>query len=419
MRRQILCAALAFLPAMAQAARHESGRLPDGAFYSIDQPDHWNGTVLLWSHGYAPKPVGPEVPTSPPGLRDALLSRGYALVASGYAQPGWALAVAPQDQLAALAAYAGSFGHPRRVIAWGASMGGLVTVALAERPEPAIDAALPACGSVVGALGMMNMALDGAFAFSTLAAPQAGLRLVQTGDDRTNGQLARQSLQAAQATPEGRARIALSATLGGLPPWTEPSTPRPQPGDSAGEEAQQAASFVLGIFLPRSGQEALAGGVFSWNTSIDYAAQLRKSGRAPYVEAMYKAAHLRLDDDLAKLAAAPRIAATPGAVAYMRANYTSTGALRVPMLAIHTIGDGLTSPSLERGYADLVAHAGKSALLKDMFVDRAGHCTFSDSEYLYALSVLGERLDTGKWGTRTPSPEGTRFGAYDPAPFLR
>jgi pimeloyl-ACP methyl ester carboxylesterase len=405
-----MCAALVLLPSAAQAADHQSGRLPDGAFYSIDQPDHWNGTVLLWSHGYAPKPVGPEVPTSPPGLRAALLSRGYALVASGYAQPGWALAVAPQDQVGALSAYISRFGNPRRVIAWGASMGGLVTVELAERYAASINGALPVCGSVVGALGMMNMALDGAFAFATLAAPHAELRLVHTGDDRANGQAAVQAVQAAQATPGGRARIALAATLGGLPGWTEPATPRPQPSDTAGEEGQQAASFVLGIFLPRAGQEALAGGVFSWNTGIDYAAQLRRSGRRAYVESLYRAAHLSLDDDLTRLAAAPRIAATAGAVNYMRANYTATGALGVPMVAMHTIGDGLTSPSLERGYADLVAHSGRSALLQDLFVDRAGHCT---------LSVLEDRLDTGAWHRREPPPETTRFLEYEPTEFLR
>ncbi len=419
MLQAALCVIWSILPASAQPAGHQTGRLADGAFYSIDQPDKWNGTLLLWSHGYAPGQVGPEVPTTPPGLQNTLLARGYALAASGYAQPGWALATAPQDQLGALAAYTAAFGHPHRVIAWGASMGGLVTVELAERHAASINGALAACGSVVGGLGMMNMALDGAFAFATLAAPQAGLRLVHTGDDRANGQLVRQAVQAAQATPEGRARIALAATLGGMPGWTEPAAPKPSAANPQAEEVQQAASFVFGIFLPRAGQEQLAGGVFSWNTGIDYAAQLGRSGRRAYVEALYSAAHLSLDADLAKLAAAPRIAADTAAVDYMRANYTATGALGVPMLTIHTIGDGLTSPSLERGYADMAAQAGRSALLQELFVDRAGHCTFSDAEYLSALSALERRLETGRWNTAPAQPPATRFIDYQPPPSLR
>ena len=432
------------MPAMGQpapagpASGHAAGSLPDGAFYAIDQPAHPNGTVLLWSHGYSPKPPAADVATAPPSLRERLLADGYALVASSYAQPGWALASAPRDQIDALAAYTAKYGRPRRVIAWGASMGGLVTVALAERATvpgagariddariddaridgARIDGALPVCGSVAGALPMMNMALDGAFAFAKLAAPDAGLHVVRTGDDRANGLAAQQAVLAAQATPQGRARIALAATLGGLPGWTRPGSPRPDAADTAAQENQQAGSLVAGLFLPRAGQEALAGGVFSWNTGVDYAAQLHLSGRQAYVESLYQDAHLRLADDLARLAAAPRIAASPEAVGYMQANYTPTGALGVPMVAMHTVGDGLTSPSLERGYRDLVAQAGRSSLLLDLFVDRAGHCDFSDAEYRHALSVLETRLDRAGWAEIAP-PSDARFVADTPPPLLR
>ncbi len=429
LRLAVVAAGTLALPALGQpapagpAAGHAAGTLSDGAFYAIDQPAHPNGTVLLWSHGYSPKPPAADVATAPPSLRARLLSDGYALVASSYAQAGWALASAPRDQMDALAAYAAKYGKPRRTIAWGASMGGLVTVALAERATvpgagAGIDGALPVCGSVAGALPMMNMALDGAFAFATLAAPDAGLHLVHTGDDRANGLAAQRAVLAAQATPQGRARIALAATLGGLPGWTQPGTARPGATDTAAQESQQASSLVAGLFLPRAGQEALAGGVFSWNTGVDYAAQLRLSGRQAYVERLYQDAHLRLADDLARLAATARIAASPAAVGYMRANYTPSGALAVPMVAMHTVGDGLTSPSLERGYRDLVAQAGRSTLLRDLFVDRAGHCDFSDAEYRHALSVLESRLDRAGWAEIAP-PADTRFVADTPPPLLR
>ena len=52
-------------------------------------------------------------------------------------------------------------------------MGGLVTTALAEGRGTPIHGGIAFCPSIGGALGMMNMALDGAFAFRTLAAPEA------------------------------------------------------------------------------------------------------------------------------------------------------------------------------------------------------------------------------------------------------
>lgn len=414
--RLTLAAALAGGAARAETD-HVEGKLADGAPYAIDRPANWNGTVLLWSHGYSFRPAG-ETATSPPNTRDALLAQGYALVASDYARPGWALDVAPDDQLDTLAAFTDKFGKPKRVIAWGASMGGLVTVALAERPRGAIDGALPVCGSVGGAVGMMNMALDGAFVFTTLAAPDAGLRLLNTSDDKENGAHAAAAVTAAQATPEGRARLALASALAGLPGWTDPTAPQPATTDYAAQEAEAAKSFVMGVFLPRAGMEQQAGGVFSWNNGIDYARQLDLSGRRPFVAALYTAAGLDLQADLDRLAKAPRLSAAPKAVAYMKRNYTPSGALQVPMVTLHTTGDGMTSPTLERAYGDLAEAAGKADLLRPLYIARAGHCTFSTPDYLAALHLLETRLDSGRW--KAPAPDAAAlFADYHPTPFLR
>ena len=137
--------------------------------------------MLLYSHGYSPVLSSAPPSTAPRGLHDQLLAEGYALAASAYSGAGWALEEAPRDQLEVFDAFAQRFGKPRRTIAWGDSMGGLVSVALAERHAERIDAALPMCGSVSGSLGMLNTALDGAFAFRTLLAPDSDIRVVRRG----------------------------------------------------------------------------------------------------------------------------------------------------------------------------------------------------------------------------------------------
>ena len=435
-RRALSIAALALaIPAcgLAEATKQVSrlnGTSADGARYALERPANWNGILLLYAHGYALRDSGTPPVAAPPGVEEALLTRGYGLAASSYVSPGWVLDRAPQDQLDAAAQFARAFGKPRLTIAWGSSMGGLVTAALAETAPRAIDGALPLCGSVGGAVGMMNLALDGAFAFKTLLAPgDDAIRLVGTQDDLANGRTVAAVLQEAQATPQGRARIALAAALAGIPRWTDPAGPEPAPGDAAAAEADAAKAFVTGVFLPRSDQEARAGGVFSWNDGVDYARQLDRSGRGPEIQTLYRAAGLDLAADLVALARAPRIHADPRAVAWMKANFTPTGRITAPVLTLHTLGDGATSPSLENGYLQAVRSAGRGADLVQAYVARAGHCDFTPAEQLAALEALRTRVETGRWTGSGPASLSARarssglgpaaFVDRRPAPFLR
>ncbi|WP_439538573.1 alpha/beta hydrolase [Sphingomonas sp.] len=388
------------------AARQEQ-TLPGGARWSAEVPANWNGTLLLYSRGYSPSAGNPD--PAPKQHRQALLDAGYAIAGSDYGSGGWALEQAVPAQRAAIAAFAAKHGKPNRVIAWGSSMGGLVSTALAEAKGSGIDGAAPMCASIGGSLGMMNMALDGAYAFRTLIAPDSGIRVTGIDDDRVNGKRVADALAEASKTPQGRARIALAGVLAGIPNWTSRDKPRPAATDYAAQAAEIAKSFVMGVYLPRTDQEARAGGNFSWNTGIDYRAQLAKSGRRAMVEALYRQAGLKLDADLAILDAGQRIAADPKAVAYMRAHYTPNARPLVPLVAVQTIGDGLTAPAMQRGYAQ--AARGD---VKSLYVNAAGHCTFDTATVLATIRYLDTRIATGKW-PQTPAA----FVPHQPAPMLR
>ena len=409
--RKVMIGLLAPLLIAGQAAptgQIDSAALPGGGKWSAHVPPKWNGTLLLWSRGYSPTPQVSDAAS--PAHRQALLDAGYALVGSDYGSGGWALAEAVPAQRAAVDAFTRKFGKPKRVIGWGFSMGGLVTTALAEQRPTAIDGALSVCSSMAGAVGMMNMALDGAFSFRTLVAPDVGIELVNTQDDRANGARAQKALEGAMQTPQGRARIALSAVLGGLPGWTTPEDLEPAACDYDGQVTQMAKTFVMGIMLPRQDQEGRAGGPFSWNTGIDYRAQLARSGRLDMVQALYRKAGLSLDKDLATLAAAPRIAAKPQAVAYMKAHYTPNAKPSVPLLAVQAIGDGQTSPSLQSGYFD----AAKGKDVRSLWTRSAGHCRIAPEVIVSAVEQVRVRLESGRW----PKP-GAQFVPHTPAPMLR
>lgn len=68
------------------AVTTRTGTLPDGATFLIQVPSPWNGTLLLYSHGY----VIPGSPNSAQKVGDPatggfLLAKGFALAGSSYA----------------------------------------------------------------------------------------------------------------------------------------------------------------------------------------------------------------------------------------------------------------------------------------------------------------------------------------------
>jgi len=418
----------ASLPA---GSRHIDGRHAGGARWAIDVPATFNGTLLLYARGYGSGPMEQPPETAPRGMRDELLRRGYALGASNYTGREWAVQEAPGDQIEVLDAFTAQVGKPARAIAWGSSMGGLVTVAMAERYPDRLTAALPMCGSVGGSVGMLNNALDGAFVFRTLVAADPAIRVVQLDDDRANGRRVQAALDAAWKSPQGRARTLLAAAVAQLPTWTDPAAPKPGAKDFAAQSEQLRRAFAMGVFVPRTDQERRAGGITSWNTGVDYGVQLRRSGLMPLVRHFYREAGLDLDADLRQLAAAPRIAADPKAVAYFRANYVPTGNLRIPMLTLQAVGDGVTIPAIHGGLQTIVEAAGHRRELAQLWVEAAGHCIFTPAEMLAALRTLEQRIESGRWSIapRDVAPRatdssgtpagGTRFTRFTPPPMLR
>src|SRR6266481_4726840 len=338
-----------------------AGTLPDGATFLIETPAHWNGTLLLYSHGYVvPGSPNPAQDVGDPATRLFLLAHGFALAGSSYATTGWALHEALPDQIAVLDTFNTLVGKPHRTIAWGHSLGGIITAGLIQRFPKRFDAALPMCGVLAGGVGTWNQALDSAFAFKTLLAFGSGLQVVNITQPTTNLGLAEQILAVAQSTPQGRARIALSAGLGDTPGWFIPTSP--EPTDPNLQEANQflwlqQVDFPF-VFAFRAELEARAHGNPSWNTGVNYRKQLEHSADRDEVVALYQAAGLDLDADLDTLNDAARIQADANAVDYLEQNIIFNGGIHIPDLSIHTEGDGLVSVQKESAYRDVVSEAG-------------------------------------------------------------
>jgi pimeloyl-ACP methyl ester carboxylesterase len=394
------------------ATTTSSGPLPDGAAYLIQCPaGAWNGTLFLYSHGYVtPGSANPAQDVGDPATGAWMLSHGYALAGSSYATTGWAIQQALPDQIAALNLFDATFGKPAQTIAWGHSLGGIITAGLIQQYPDRFNAALPMCGVLSGGVATWNTALDAAFAFKQLLDPgDQTLHVVNITNPGANLTAAETAAAAAQQTPQGRARLALTAALSDTPGWFTPLTPEPASNDFAGQEANQymwdsQVTFPF-TFAFRAELEARAGGNPSWNTGVNYVSDLAKSADSREVAALYKAAGLSLRGDLETLDKAARISADPSAVRYMAHNIAFDGKLPVPVLTMHTTGDGLVVPENEQAYRSVVDRAGDGRLLRQIFVQRAGHCTFTPAETITAAQVLLNRLRTGRWDTPALDPE--------------
>jgi pimeloyl-ACP methyl ester carboxylesterase len=387
------------------ATRH-SGVLPNGTTWIADVPAPWNGTILLYSHGYAPNPANPPRNAPDPATAEALLARGYALAGSSYSRPGWALGTAARDQLDTLRAVTGLTGAPRHAIAVGSSMGGLVTGELAEFPGARLDGAVATCGLVGGGVDLLNYQLDGAHAVAGLLLRGQALKLARfesAAEATATAQRMVDALDQAQTTAEGRARIALITSLFLEPGWV-PEQPKPSPEDW---QAQQAGRYrnlraILPFILPaRYDIEQTAGGNPSWNTGVDYRGLLAESGRLGFVSALYRQAGADLDGDLRMLTRTADVTADQAASRWMASTSVLNGRLAIPVLTMHTTDDNLVPVEHEDEYAEDVRMAGSGGLLRQSYTDHPGHCAFTTAELVAAVETVHRRLDTGSWGTST------------------
>jgi pimeloyl-ACP methyl ester carboxylesterase len=124
------------------------GTTAGGAHYKIQVPDDWNGELVIWNHGFSLSPIGPVTDLGP--LLDVQLLLGYAVAASSYRMPGWALFKSHQDIRNMVEVFESQVGTPTKILIYGASLGGAVTAAALERTDLDVAGALTLCGAVAG-----------------------------------------------------------------------------------------------------------------------------------------------------------------------------------------------------------------------------------------------------------------------------
>ena len=198
----------------------------------------------------------------------------------------------------------------------------------------------------------------------------------------------------------------------------------PPATDYADQEANQfqwlqGDIFLLGFYL-RAELEGRAGGNPSWNNGINYRKELARSPSYAEVKALYLQAGLDLNADLKTLNSAAQITANAASLNYLSDNIILNGQTTVPVLGLHTDGDGLVVPQSESAYEDAFRGAGTNSMLRRAFVHRAGHCAFTSGETIAAFEALVRRISSGRWSALKPLALNTAAqnlgNSYNPFP---
>lgn len=390
-----------------------TGELDSGAAWAIRVPKAWNGTLVLYSHGFVA--LGRENVTElapSEHLGEVLLAEGYALAGSSFSSTGWAVDDALVDQVALLDEFAERVGAPTRTLAWGTSLGGLITVGLLEERPDRFDGGMAMCAPLSGATTWWDSLLDTVLPLSTLLVPDVDLPLVRLSEADEplqrveEGEAAYDRFGTAArgevGTRAGLARTTLAAAFSGLT-WPE--------GTPSADWQRELFSIAYYGIRHRVELEHRFGGSPSTNVGVDYAALLDASGRRTEVEAAYVAAGLDLSADLSTLAAAPRVKADAAARARLTGAYETTGALEDPLVTLHTTGDPLVVFGHESAYDQRVAAQGTDDLLRQAAVERTGHCAITPAEHLAVFYALADRVESGAW----PSLSATQLDASSEA----
>ena len=423
-------------PTVANAAPACDGKSPiqscvgvtsDGAPYAMQVPANFNGTVALYSHGYRYNvdiPAGipliggykitntPEpVPGGNAAVAQYFFSQGIAIVGSGFARQGWNPDSAIKTNVELIGTFKAKFPTTTKVIAWGSSLGGVITQGLAEKYPELVSAVAPMCmadnlapqltmagdflwGVKVlfdptikggnyspGAAGVAESYGDLVKVFTVMGKLQAALATGAWPDTSS----ATGKALAAAGVPS-RSALLLLGLMAGIPTQSAHFDSVSGPEGALKLTFPLALSPALAILENGTNAAALAvlatqdvenqvGGAFFDNTKTDYSA--RVDGERVIFNAALSG-NTVIDALLGALSAAnpgaPRAVGNAAAIAKMQALHTNTGKINVPTILMVGMADPITPAGASQRLVDLYADqyaAEKAAAIKAYQSSRA------------------------------------------------
>lgn len=337
---------------------------PDGQLILTCLPPNFNGTLIIYAHGY----VKPQEPLALPEefanadvreLITRLLDLGFGVATSSYHKNGYAVEQAEADLNDLVDEVRSREPGLDAIYLAGASEGGLIATMLIEKFPETYAGGLAMCAPLAGIDHQIHYLADvrvlfdyfypEVFPFGTVDVPDDAHQQWE-GPDRYEANIG----AAVQADPDGIAQVFNVAGV-----TCDASNPA---------EAANCA------------QNILAYSVFGTNDLLDTADGWPVSN----VDKDYAGSR----DDVALNVGVERFDADPAASAYVSRWYQPTGALQRPLVTLHTTRDSVVPYRHELIYFNRAALRNSDDLLTVLPVDRAGHCEFTAAEVLGGLAAL-------------------------------
>ncbi len=383
-----------------QLSKVWTGIASDGGAYRVEVPPRWNGTLVMFAHGF--RGTGTEVWVDEPQLRQYFVDNGFAWAASSYAENGYDPGDGVVDTHDLLVAFPSITGlHARQAIMSGLSMGGEITTAEIEAYKGDFAGAMPYCGVLAGnnlfdyylganatAAGLTGTTISYP---TTLAAGQAYAPVYQATveselpalgiipNPATGGQTFTTSLTTTGTLWAGTVEQLSGGTRPGfasaLSFW-----------DSFGFPPLTKIPFLFGLYPGTSGGTiGFANGSVAGNRHTFYT-----FSDNPLFD-------LRQEIALNRAVLRVPVTATSSADALSPAELPAIhGDPGIPVLSVHGIGDLFVPFSMDQQYdAVMVAH-GQGRLFVGRAIREVTHCGYTTSELSSAFSALMSWIHTGQ-----------------------
>ena len=343
------CAAAQAKKAVAEHV--EVGTL-DHASFRIDIPTQWNGTLIVYYHGYSETPVTFDA-SRPNEIGSGFARKGFAVVQSGYSVNGFAVEQAMSETEDLRRYFIAHYGQPRETYVTGHSMGGELTMATIESYPGRYNGALALCGLLEPSTWAIEHggAMLAAFNFyypGLMPGPEHIPASVDLGPA-----LVKKMLPHLHDNPTGYAEM---KALGHF---------------KTDEDMAGVLAFLA--FIERDFEQKLGAPVLNNANFIYFGGP----------------------DDNALNAGVHRYTASNAVLDYLKTWYTPTGVLDRPMLAVHTTYDPIIPPDTVSQYADQVQRMGSSRFFVQQFVEADGHCNINGNQTMDALDELLTWVHTG------------------------
>ncbi len=392
----------------------ETGAI-NNAPYRIVVPAAWNGTLLVYAHGYRDKADhpgevdnrNPDIAPNP-ALAAALLAQGYALAGSAYKDNGWAVEEGIQDTKDLAVYFRDNIARPDRTIIWAFSMGTVIGFKSMERFGGIFDGALCGCAVGSGATSTWDASGDLALAYDTVfGMPSSWGTFGDVRDDIDFETEVQPKLIAEVSTPANFPKYEFIRLVTGTPGRgiNPPAPPAFYPG-----------WIFTDMFFAMEGRSELerrALGSIVQNLDRDYSLSPAERG---YLVALGLPSPT-IDTWLSAMNGNRYVFAPNYARNYVEHNANYNGKIKNPVLTMHTTVDPLVPVTQENRYAQIVQNAGRGNWLFQTYTNGNGHCNFTGLQLITAVNSITNWVTTGARPTNANFPAALGFDpSFTPPP---